>query len=197
RWGPGEVILLPTGVALLVFLGLLPLFVALHELGHGIACKACGRRVDAVGLTMIDHLVPGVYVDVTDIYMASRGQRIAVALAGPLVNLLVAGGLALVAAALPTTRASSLLWIAADANLALALYTLWPFWGIVEDGYDALGEALRQPRLRSLAWAWLRARLRRRAPPDSIAPWRAVMYLVGVGGTWLGVGLAFVRWLWG
>ena len=197
RWGPEHDLLrLPGWAWALLFFGLLPVFMVVHELAHGLACKAHGRRVRAVGVTMIDHLLPGVYVDVTDMYMASRRARIEVALAGPLANLVVAAVLVLTERLFDLAAVGAVLQVGADANLALALYTLWPFWGVQEDGYDALCEALGQPRLRQRSVAWLRARLRGKASPQGITAGRALVYLGGVGITWLAVvvGVCWRAW---
>ncbi len=197
RWGPTQDLLhLPSWAWALLFFGLVPVFMVVHELAHGIACKARGRRVRAVGITMIDHLLPGVYVDVTDMYMASRGGRIVVALAGPLANLVVVAVMVLAADVVEQAAVDTVLWVGADANLALALYTLWPFWGVQEDGYDALCEALGQPRLRERSLAWLHARLRGEAPRQAITAGRALLYLGGVAITWLCVVAAACWWAW-
>jgi hypothetical protein len=48
------------------------------------------RRVREFGFTMLHGFIPTFYVDVTDIFMASRRARIVNALSGPLVHLFLA-----------------------------------------------------------------------------------------------------------
>jgi putative peptide zinc metalloprotease protein len=57
--------------------------ISVHEAGHALAIRHYGRRVRRLGV-MIYYLIPCAYVDATDMAMASRGQRIVVALAGPI-----------------------------------------------------------------------------------------------------------------
>lgn len=166
---------LPLGVRVAGVLLLLPACMVLHELAHGLACKAHGRRVKALGLTLQDYLLPSMYVDVTDIFMASRRARVVVDLAGPLANLLLAAPCWGLAVALPPGPARGVLVLLADLHVGLAIFTAWPFHPLVEDGAQALGELLKTPLLRRRAWDLLRGRVleagERRA---------AVIYLAGL-----------------
>src|SRR5207247_2094147 len=47
--------------------------VALHQLVHGLACVHYRRRVREFGFAFLHGFVPTFYVDVTDIFMATRG----------------------------------------------------------------------------------------------------------------------------
>ena len=66
------------------------LTVVSHQLVHALACVHYKRRVREFGFTMLHGFIPTFYVDVTDIFMASRRARIVNALSGPLVHLFLA-----------------------------------------------------------------------------------------------------------
>lgn len=164
----------------------LPALIALHELAHGLATKASGRRVKAVGITLLDYVLPSVYVDVTDMFMASRWQRIGVSLAGPMINL-VTGAVFAGAAALSADPWLSRVAVGlADASYLLAAITLWPFHGLKEDGYHAFTDLVRVTALREhtaqlIAWA-----LPGVDEPEPARPWwPLVLYGLAVAGTWL------------
>lgn len=159
----------------------------LHELAHGLACKAAGRRVKALGVTFLDRLVPTFYVDVTDIWLATRRARIAVSLAGGGANLLLASITTLAAWPLPPGAPRAGLLLATFTNLALALYTLWPFHGIRGDGYDVFSDLVRIPALRARALATLKASVRGRRPEPNPKVRRVLwLWLAATGGSWLG-----------
>ena len=152
----------------------------LHELCHGLACLAAGRKVKAVGVSMLDRLFPTVYVDITDMWMANRWSRMSVSLSGPLFNL-VAGSVAVVFArhaGNPTAVWFGL--VAADVNYLLALFTAWPFFGIKGDGYNAWTDLVREAALRPRAAAMSRAWATRGATADERWPEGALML-----ATWL------------
>lgn len=176
--GRGHVPLpLPTE-AVLVFAPLFAgVFLLLHELSHGLACVAAGRRAGALGFTFLDRLLPVLYVDVTDMWMATRRARVAVALAGPAMNLVLAGGFALGAQLAPGSVAAGLARLAADVNLAIAAWTAWPFLGAAVDGYQALADALGIVRLRAQAFALLGRLVGRPTPPLTAPRAPLVLYL--------------------
>lgn len=180
----------------LAFALALPLFMAVHEVAHGLACKANGRRVKAVGFTLHDYLLPSLYVDVTDMYMSSRRARIAVDLAGPLSNLVIASLATGVALALPPVAFRATLVLVADVNVALALFTAWPFHGFQEDGYQALSESLRTTLLRSRSWARVRALLTRQPPVLHAPAMPTAVFVFGFVLSWSAalVVLAWALW---
>jgi len=74
-------------VWLLLSIGLVKVF---HELGHALACKHFGGEVHELGLMLLV-FTPCLYCDVTDSWrLASKWQRVAVAAAGILVELVLA-----------------------------------------------------------------------------------------------------------
>ena len=135
-----------------LFVLTLPGAIALHEIAHGMATKACGRRVKAVGISVLDYLLPSVYVDVTDMFMSTRWRRIGVSLAGPGVNLVTAAVAVGLARWLVDPTAGFVWLVIADACYFLAAVTLWPFHGFREDGYDALTDLVKVTALREHAW---------------------------------------------
>jgi putative peptide zinc metalloprotease protein len=170
---------------------------ALHELAHGLACKAHGRRVRAVGITVLDYVLPSFYVDVTDMTLSTRAGRVVVDLAGPLANLLLVTLATAVAWLTSDPWLRAVLVVVADLNVALALFTAWPFHGLQEDGYAALSELLRVSVLRRRAGALLQAVVGK-APAGLDRPrGPAALYLAGLALTWGGLGLALGLWLTG
>jgi hypothetical protein len=124
--------------------------------------------VKGVGISFLDGIVPAFYVDVSDMLMAGRWARIGVALSGPWTNLLLAGLCGLAAALLPGPP-SDLLLLLADANVLLALYTLWPFHGLEEDGYHALVDLTRVSAIRERSSALVRSWFGRAPRPEMSA----------------------------
>jgi len=164
----------------------------LHELAHGATCRAFGRRVKALGVTLLDRFFPSAYVDVTDIWMAPRRARMTVSLAAPALNLLLvalAGSGAWLAATGGSPVVAWWLRTAADANLIIFAWTIWPFGGVQSDGYHALSDLVRVSALRARAFRRLRALVRPRPPAAAPTPGGAAMtlYVVGSVATWLGL----------
>jgi len=139
-----------------ILLSLLPLFVltvALHELGHGFTAKAFGREIQRMGVGW-DWLVPIVFVDTSDMWLAGRWPRIAVNVAGVYVNVILGSLAALAAWLIPATPASEILWLFAVISYALALINLNPW--LDHDGYYVLMDLLDRPDLRRDSFAWIR-----------------------------------------
>jgi putative peptide zinc metalloprotease protein len=147
---------LPLWASVLTFLLLTPLCMSLHEAAHGLSCKRFGRKVEAVGVTLMDGFVPTLYVDASDMWMSTRAGRIVVSLGGPALNVWLGAVAAVAAFVIDSPTGSWTLVVFADVNLALALYTLWPFHGIKEDGYDALTDLTRIVSLRERSWLGVR-----------------------------------------
>lgn len=173
----------PGGMWLILLLGVLGSVIA-HELAHGLAVKAFNREVARIGLGW-HWVMPMVFVDTSDIWLANRWPRIAVSLAGPWTNLLIAG-IAAGAASIQINEAK-LLWQLAAINLALVGLNMTPLLDL--DGYDALRDLLQQPQLRSRAMAWLRK------PNRSGARVAVTFWLAAVIHTLASVWI--IRMLWG
>lgn len=175
---------------------ILPACIGLHELSHGLATVACGRKVKALGVSTLDRFLPGIYVDVTDLWGADRWARMAVSLAGPMTNLVIAAAASAVQWNITWTPLQGVLAAVAQVNLLLALLTAWPFLGYSCDGYHALTDLARVAALRTRALNMLSAWFRRASWaerwPRPIAA-LLLVYLIGTGLT-LGGLLGLVVW---
>ncbi|MGH7393192.1 MAG: hypothetical protein ACREM3_27615, partial [Candidatus Rokuibacteriota bacterium] len=116
----------------LVFLATL----ALHQLVHALALVHYGRRVREFGFTFLHGFVPTFYVDVTDIFMASRRARIVTAVSGTLAHLVLGTLWFLVALRAPD--GSFVQAFAAASGMIqwqAFVIALYPFCFIEMDGY--------------------------------------------------------------
>jgi putative peptide zinc metalloprotease protein len=136
-----------------------------HELAHALACKHFGREVKAFGFAFLNRMIPSVYADVTDIWMATRSARIAVSFAGPASGMLIASIAAIAARFLPLPMASQFLWTYALVIMVASASSLYPFLFLESDGYHMLSDWLRMPALREHGRRLLRQRLRQRLVP--------------------------------
>ena len=134
--------------------------VALHQFVHGLACVHYRRRVREFGFTFLHGFVPTFYVDVTDIFMASRRARVVTAVTGALVHL-VLGAVGFIAAAYAPVGSFTQAFAAASGiiqwqALVIALY---PFCFIEMDGYHVLVDVLGVPTLKHDALAYVKGLL--------------------------------------
>ncbi len=147
-------------VVKLVFFG----SVALHQLVHGLACVHYRRRVREFGFAFLHGFAPTFYVDVTDIFMASRRARVVTAVSGTLVHLVLGAVWFLVAAQAPvgsfTQAFAAASGIIQWQALAIALY---PFCFIEMDGYHVFVDLLGVPTLKHDALSYVKALLSGRA----------------------------------
>ena len=138
--------------------------VALHQLVHALACVHYRRRVREFGFALLHGFLPTFYVDVTDIFMASRRARVVTAVSGTLVHLVLGAVWFLVAAQAPVgsfsqafaTASGIIQWQA----LAIALY---PFCFVEMDGYHVFVDLLGVPTLKHDALSYVKALLGGRA----------------------------------
>jgi len=124
----------------------------LHEAGHAFTAKAFGRHIPRIGIGWY-WFGPIAFVDTSDMWLAGKWPRIAVSLAGPYVNLVMAG--VATAIALSTTR---LRLIALLCQFILICYVLIVanLNPLMEyDGYFILMDLLERPNLRSRCLRWL------------------------------------------
>lgn len=137
----------------------------LHEAAHAFAVKSYGRRVTRAGFMFVLGM-PFAFVDTSDMWFGSRASRVVVALSGPISTLALAGALAAGAAFLPDPAWSAVLFHIVIGLYLNTAFNLNPFAPL--DGYQAIADALRRPRLReeALAYAfrglWIDLRARRR-----------------------------------
>src|SRR5437870_1191082 len=132
--------------------------VALHQFAHGLACIHYRRRVREFGFTFLHGFVPTFYVDVTDIFMASRRARVVTAVSGTLVHL--AFGSLWFMLALRAPNGGFVQAFAAASGMiqwqafVLALY---PFCFVEMDGYHVLVDVLGVPTLKHDAMAYVKS----------------------------------------
>ena len=187
------------GRALLGVLAVKLLFfasVALHQLVHGLACVHYGRRVREFGFAFLHGFVPTFYVDVTDIFMATRRARVVTAVSGTLVHLVLGAVAFLVAAQAPvgsfTQAFAAASGIIQWQALAIALY---PFCFVEMDGYHVFVDLLGVPTLKHDALSYVKALLGGRAR----LRWRRLegLWLAYVGLSSLSIAafLAFNVWI--
>jgi hypothetical protein len=141
-----------SGGAVLVAFAFGTLFaVALHEAGHALSTKAAGREVGRAGVGWF-WFAPVAFVDTSDAWLATRVQRVGIALAGPASDLVFAGACA-IAAWLASPRIAGPLWILALASYVSIFRNLNPL--IELDGYYAFMHLVDRPNLRRRSLSWL------------------------------------------
>ena len=170
--------------------------VALHQLVHGLACVHYRRRVREFGFAFLHGFVPTFYVDVTDIFMATRGARVVTAVSGALVHL-VLGAVAFLVAAHAPVGSFAQAFAAASGIIqwqALAI-SLYPFGFIEMDGYHVFVDLLGVPTLKHDALSYVRALLGGRARLRS--GWLEALWLAYVGLSVVSIAafLAFNVWI--
>ncbi|MFD5819234.1 FHA domain-containing protein [Streptomyces sp. NPDC127038] len=166
-----------------------------HELTHALAVTSYGRKVRRGGFLFMMGM-PFAFVDTSDMWFGTRWSRVVVALSGPLSTAALAGWCAAGAAFLPAGAASAVLF-----QLAFGLYlnTLYNFNPLMPlDGYQALTDALRVPRLREEASAYFRKGLwrdlRSGSRPGPRQAGMAAYGLAVVVGTYGFLVLALMAW---
>jgi CRP-like cAMP-binding protein len=151
------------GLATLIALDALG--VTISNLAQGLTIARHGRRVNAVGV-MFHFVVPAVYVETTDIWLASRQQRISAALAGPWAMLVLGCLFAILTVPLDASGFGSVLFKAATIWIANALFNLLPVLDLT--GYFVLVDYFEMPALKENALGFIRrgllAKLRERKP---------------------------------
>jgi len=182
-------------LTIVVLLALTLVALAVHELGHGLAVKHAGRRVNQAGIRLYFGL-PAAFVDTTDIWMAAPEQRLLTAFAGPWTGLVLGGLLAVAAALSPTGSVGTLLFTAAFVFLVDNLFNFNPLLEL--DGYYMLIDFLDRPQLRAEALRFVRGPLWTRLwQRHSLSREERVLALFGlscVAYAILAVGLAIRAW---
>ncbi len=135
---------------------------AAHQLVHGLACVHYGRQVREFGFTLLHGFVPTFYVDVTDIFMATRRARLVTAVSGPLVHLYLGSLFFWVATQMPFGFFQSCLAASALLQWQAFLVSLYPFCFLEMDGYHILVDLLGLPTLNKDSWHFFRGELWRR-----------------------------------
>jgi putative peptide zinc metalloprotease protein len=158
---------------------------AAHQIVHGLALIHYGRRVREFGFTFMHGFVPTFYVDVTDIFMASRRARLVTALSGALAHAVLGAVWLVIAAQLPHGLMQAFAGASGLIQLQALVLSLYPFCFIEMDGYHVLVDLLGQPTLKHDAVQFVRDAL-----------WRNLTDRRGLSreeGIWVGyVALSFV-----
>ena len=154
------------------------LTLAAHQVVHGLALVHYGRRVREFGFTILHGFLPTFYVDVTDIFMASRRARVVTAVSGPLLHLVLGGVWLATAAHLAHGLTQAFAAASGLIQLQAFVLSLYPFCFIEMDGYHVLVDALGLPTLRHDALRFVRRSLWRH-----VADRRALSRREGI---WLG-----------
>lgn len=131
-----------------------------HEIGHGLCCRAHGGRVTEMGLVFV-LLAPMAYVDVTSTWaFRSRWKRMHVAAAGILVELSIAAIAALLWTQATDSFTRHLLYnIVISASLTTLIFNINPLMRF--DGYFILEDLLDLPNLGTTSQKWLQSKLAR------------------------------------
>lgn len=132
-------------------LAIIPAQTLLHELAHALAVKHAGRRVRGVGIGFYWFGLTA-HVDTTEMWLASRRQRLVATLAGPWCDG-VLGSLCLLGA-LATDGPLSLVLTLAGLTCGMSIMVnLNPL--LEMDGYYLLIDLIGRPSLRRDAWRFL------------------------------------------
>jgi putative peptide zinc metalloprotease protein len=157
--------------------------------------KSYGRRVNRGGFMLMMGM-PFAFVDTSDMWLGSRWSRVVVAMSGPLVTAEIAGISALVSA---TTHVHAVGVVALQIASGLFVNTLYNFNPLMPlDGYMALTDALRFPRLREESRAYftrgLWRDLRNRRRPGK-KQWGMALYgMFAILGTYAFLALGVSLW---
>jgi len=121
-----------------------------HELAHAVVCQALGAPIREAGIKLWSVFFPVPYVDRTDSYrVRRRAGRVAIALAGPLVDVTCLGiGAVLFAVFGGRVLGSLVAW-----QLVLVVTNLNPV--LATDGHQAIEAAVGEVNLRHRAYAYL------------------------------------------
>jgi putative peptide zinc metalloprotease protein len=177
-----------TAVALALWLKSIP-----HELAHGLTVKHFGREVPEVGFGWywFNFIF---FVNTSDMWLAGRWPRIAVSLAGPYSDFLLAGVAALLASH-ATPDMAPYMWLFSAGLYLSALFNLCPL--LEYDGYYVLMDLLDRPNLRGRAIVWLLRDLRRDIGAKGLLRQHLVDLLYGIGSLLYLILMAIVTlWLW-
>jgi putative peptide zinc metalloprotease protein len=162
----------------------------LHELGHAFTAKRYGCRVPAMGVAFLV-LLPMAYTDTNEVWkLDNRQQRLNVAAAGVVTELIVAMWATLAWVLLPEGTLKAMAFVLATTTwIATLAINASPFMRF--DGYFLLSDWLDMPNLHSRAFALARWDLRERllglgvSPPEFFSQRRQRGLVLFAYATWL------------
>jgi putative peptide zinc metalloprotease protein len=138
---------------LIVMMGPANIFtIPVHELAHALTTKAYGYKVYRLGVGWF-WLGPMAFADTSDMWLSSRGPRMAVNLAGIYINTVISGILGMLVWFIPDPTLAVFIWLVALSGYLIAFYNLDPMFEL--DGYYVLMDAMDKPNLRTYAIKWL------------------------------------------
>jgi len=140
-----------TGVVVLYGIQLFSTFI--HESGHALGNVHSTRRIIAAGF-MLYLGIPAFFIETTDMWMATRRQRLVAAWAGPFSECVLAGAASIVALALPASGFTAFLFRFSVLSYIAIGQNLIPFLRL--DGYYILMDALDEVNLRERSFEFLR-----------------------------------------
>jgi putative peptide zinc metalloprotease protein len=129
--------------------------VLVHEMAHGLALVAVGRRPTRWGLKFVLGF-PYAFVDTSDALFEPRGRRIAVSAAGPAADLVMGGAFALLCVLTARGVVHDIAFQVALSAYTGAVLNLNPL--LDRDGYHILVDWLQVPNLRLRAREWMARR---------------------------------------
>ncbi|MEJ2890349.1 FHA domain-containing protein [Actinomycetospora aeridis] len=168
---------------------------AIHEAAHALAVKSYGRRVNRGGFLLMMGM-PFAFVDTSDMWFGTSYSRIVVAISGPLTTLGLAGVASGVAVASPNPTVSGVAYTLAAGLYLNTLFNLIPL--VPLDGYQALADALRTPRLKEEASAYFPRGLisdvkaRRRPGPKQVG--LLIFGVLAFVCLWAMLGMSILMW---
>jgi putative peptide zinc metalloprotease protein len=136
--------------ALVIAAGYLVALMA-HETAHALAVKSYGRTVTRGGFMLMMGM-PFAFVDTSDMWLGTRWSRVVVTMSGPLSTAALAGSFAIVAAQVHSPVVAGMAFQLAFGLYMNTLYNCNPLMPL--DGYQALADSLRIPKLREEAMAY-------------------------------------------
>jgi putative peptide zinc metalloprotease protein len=137
---------------------------AIHQIVHGLALVHYGRQVREFGFTFLHGILPTFYVDITDIFMATRRARVVTAVSGTLVHLVLSSLWFVVALNAGPGFFRAFAAASGIIQLQTFIIALYPFCFIEMDGYHVLVDALGVPTLKSDALSYVGELLRGAVP---------------------------------
>jgi putative peptide zinc metalloprotease protein len=130
--------------------------VKVYKMAQALTMKRHNIRITSAGLQLY-YLLPLMFVETSDVWMADRRSRISVSLTGPFSVLVLGGALALMAYPLDGTEMGAFLFKASFVWLVNGVFNLLPILEL--DGYFLLVDYLEMPALRANALAFVREEL--------------------------------------
>lgn len=162
----------------------------LHEVGHGVTAKRYGCRVPTMGLAFLV-LWPVAYTDTNEVWkLTDRDQRVRVAAAGIITELLVAVWALLAWLWLPEGWPKAMAFLLATTTwVSTLVINASPFMRF--DGYFLLSDYLQMPNMHGRAFALARWDLRERLfrlgepAPEYFAPPKRRALVLFAWATWI------------